>query len=189
MRLRPAVWLVALAVAALDRATKIWAEHALHDGHSVPIIGSSLRLSLVYNEGAALSILGDYTIVVTGVMLTVTAFLLWFHGRARGILGVAVFGAAIGGAMGNLYDRFFVGVGGGRGSVIDMICYGDFFIGNVADIAIVLAAAAVIVASWAGRSVVTPRRGPENPASEPATGNPAAGQGTPSRATGETPHR
>jgi signal peptidase II len=159
------VWLVALAVAGIDQATKAWAVHALGDGHSVPIIGSVLRLSLVYNEGAALSILGEHTIVVTGIMLAIMVFLVWFHGRARGILGIAVFGAAMGGAIGNLYDRFFVGAGMGKGPVIDMICYGDVFIGNVADIAIVLAAAAVIIASWVGRSVITPRSEPAGEAS------------------------
>ncbi len=186
MRLRPAVWLVALAVAGIDRATKEWAVHALHDGHSVPIVGSVLRLTLVYNDGAALSILGHQTIVVTMVMISVTILLLWFHGRARGLLGVVVFGAALGGAMGNLYDRFFIGVGMGRGPVIDMICYGRFFIGNVADIAIVLAAAATIVASWTGRSVLSPPRGSPAEAAGAAT---TAGSGSPSDVAAEAPRR
>lgn len=133
----------------------------------VPVLGSFIELRLVYNEGAALSILGHQTVIVTIVMVAIAALLIWSHGRAKGLLGVLVFGAALGGAFGNLYDRFFVGVGWGRGPVIDMIDYGGVFIGNVADIAIVLAAAATIVASWRGSHIMLPRGGRGVPGETP----------------------
>jgi signal peptidase II len=164
VKFRPAVWLVAALVAGIDQAVKFWASHALHDGHSIPILGSTLRLTLVYNEGAALSVLGHQTIVITAIMIAIALMLIWFHGRANGLLGVLVIGAALGGAFGNLWDRFTVGYGGGRGPVIDMIAYGNFFIGNVADIAIVLAAGATIVASWTNHSVLLPRAKAESAA-------------------------
>jgi signal peptidase II len=157
VRLRPAVWLVALVVAGLDQTTKVLAIRELSDGHRVSLLGHYLSLGLVYNDGAALSLLRNATWFVTLVMVIITVVVLWFHGRARGFLGVFVFGAALGGAIGNLYDRFFRGTGLGRGSVVDMINYNDFFTGNVADIAIVSAATVVIVASWTGRNIVHPR--------------------------------
>jgi signal peptidase II len=157
MRVRLAIWVVAAVVFAIDYATKIWAIHALSDGHTIEVIGSHLTLKLVYNEGAALSILGDFGIGITIVMVLVIAFLLWFHGRAANAYSIVVFGAALGGAIGNFYDRMIRGLGWGRGPVVDMIKYGDFFIGNVADIAIVCAAAATIAASWMGLPMLTPR--------------------------------
>jgi signal peptidase II len=159
MRVRVAVWLVALLVLGIDLATKWWAVHSLSDGHSIPIIGDLLSLKLVYNEGAALSILGDFGVAITVVMVLILVGLIWLHGRAVGFFGIAVFGLAMGGAMGNLYDRFTRGAGWGRGPVIDMINYSDFFIGNVADIAIVFAAAGTIAASWTGARMLTPRQG------------------------------
>lgn len=155
MKLRPAVWLVVLGVVVLDQAVKWWALDALADGHSIPILGKILSLNLAYNDGAALSLLKGHTWVVTAVGLVVTAGLAWYHGRARGVLGVTVFGAAIGGAIGNLIDRFFRGEGHGSGAVVDMIQYGSLFTGNIADIAIVGAAAVTILATWRGKKIMT----------------------------------
>jgi signal peptidase II len=162
MKARIAVWLVALLVCGIDHATKWWAINNLKDGHSVPIIGSHLSLKLVYNEGAALSILGDFGSAITVIMILILVGLVWLHGRAVGFYGIAVFGMAMGGAMGNIIDRFARGTGWGRGPVIDMINYGDFFIGNVADIAIVCAAAGTIAASWTGTRMLKPRGAPKN---------------------------
>ena len=57
---------------------------------------------------------------------------------------------AAGGALGNLSDRFFRAPGPGRGQVVDFIVYFGWFIGNVADIAIVGAAAFIAVLSLRG---------------------------------------
>ncbi|MCJ7826809.1 MAG: signal peptidase II [Demequinaceae bacterium] len=157
MKFRLAVWLVALGVLAVDYATKVWAIRELSDGHRIDVIGSHLTLKLVHNEGAALSILRDYGIGITAFMIVVIAVLVWYHGRASGPYSVVVFGAALGGAFGNLFDRLARGEGWGRGPVVDMINYGDFFIGNVADIAIVCAAAATIAASWTKTPMLRPR--------------------------------
>ena len=52
-------------------------------------------------------------------------------------------GAVLGGALGNLLDRLFRAPGPGRGHVVDFLDYGGLFVGNLADIAIVLAGAYV----------------------------------------------
>ncbi|MBN2176213.1 MAG: signal peptidase II [Demequinaceae bacterium] len=157
MKVRLAVWLVALGVLAVDYATKVWAIRELSDGRKIDVIGSHLTLKLVYNEGAALSILGDFGVGITVFMILVIAVLVWYHGRAAGWYSIIVFGAALGGAFGNLFDRLVRGEGWGRGPVVDMINYGDFFIGNVADIAIVCAAAATIAASWMNLPMLRPK--------------------------------
>ena len=71
--------------------------------------------------------------------------------RRLGHAGWAIcLGLLLGGAVGNLIDRFFREPGVGRGHVIDMIDYGGLFIGNVADIAIVGAALAIALLAWRG---------------------------------------
>ena len=47
------------------------------------------------------------------------------------------FGLVLGGAITHLGDRLFRDPGFARGHVVDFIAYGNWFVGNVADIAIV----------------------------------------------------
>ncbi len=163
LRFLPAVWLVAVLVAAFDQLSKFWAVNNLADGGRVDLLGDWLGLELVYNSGAAFSLLDGATWVVTVVMLTVTGALIWYHGRARGRLAIGLFGAALGGAAGNLIDRLVRDDGWGRGAVVDMINYGDQFVGNVADIAIVGAAAVAVLASWRGKVLMDPQLSSASP--------------------------
>jgi signal peptidase II len=171
MTLRPAVWLVALAVVVVDQTSKWWAESALVDDRHVRLIGGYLTLQLEYNSGAALSVLRGSTWVVTGVMLVVTVWLISHIRRVRGRLGVAIIGFALGGALGNLSDRLLRAPGPGQGKVVDMIGYYHWFVGNVADIAIVGAAAAAILAVWRGVYLLEPTAKQARAAAE------AAGEG------------
>lgn len=157
MKRRATVWVVALAVLVLDQATKAWALHSLSDGHRVALVGDWLGLRLVSNSGAAFSLLEGHTWIVTAVMLAVLGALIWFHGRAHRWWGAVIFGAAIGGALGNLGDRLFRAPSFGQGHVVDMIEYGDWFVGNVADIAVVGAAIAAVIISWTPLAVMEPR--------------------------------
>lgn len=156
MTLRPAVWLVALAVVVVDQLTKWWAQAELLDGRHISLVGDYLTLQLQYNSGAALSVLRGHTWIVTAVMVLITAWLIAHIRRARGRLGVVIIGLALGGALGNLSDRLFRGPGPGRGAVVDMIGYYHWFVGNVADLAIVGAAAAAILAVWRGVNLLEP---------------------------------
>lgn len=154
MRVRPAVWLVAAVVATLDQLAKAWALDALAFHRRIDIFDHYLGLELAYNSGAALSLFDKATWFVTGVMVVVLVYLVWNHGRAKGGLGLTIFGLGLGGAIGNLADRFFRSPGWGRGHVVDMISYYTWFVGNVADIAIVIAAALALIAVWRGRFIL-----------------------------------
>jgi 23S rRNA pseudouridine1911/1915/1917 synthase len=71
--------------------------------------------------------------------------------RRLGSVGWAVtLGLLLGGALGNLTDRLLRSPGFGRGHVVDFIDYAGLFIGNVADVAIVVAALAVAVQAVRG---------------------------------------
>jgi signal peptidase II len=62
-------------------------------------------------------------------------------------------GLLLGGSLGNLTDRMVRSPGPGRGHVVDFIDYFGLFIGNVADIAIVGAAALIGVLAMRGVGV------------------------------------
>ncbi len=62
-------------------------------------------------------------------------------------------GLLLGGAIGNLVDRLVREPGPGRGHVVDFIDYFGFFVGNVADIAIVAAAGVIMVLTYRGTTL------------------------------------
>ncbi len=156
MRVRLAVWLVAVLVVAIDQFTKQWALSALMPGVRRPVLGDVLSVQLVFNSGAAFSLGEGYTWVLTIVAAAVAAGILYYARRARTPLALALFGIALGGAAGNLIDRLVREPGFGQGRVVDMINYGNLFVGNVADIAIVGAAAVFMLVSLFGRPLLQP---------------------------------
>lgn len=159
-------------VLVVDQITKAWAEGALELGERTPLVGDLLGLSLLYNPGAALSIATGMTWVLT-LVATVVVGVVIRASRRIGSSGWAVaLGLLLGGALGNLVDRFFREPGVARGHVVDFIAYGDLFVGNVADIAIVGAAGLIAVLSLRGRRLDGTREGAVTP--EPAP----AGQGS-----------
>lgn len=142
--------LVALGVVVIDQATKIWALRALTPGESVPVIGELIQLTIIRNPGAAFSIGNQATWLLTLVAVVVLAVVLGSL-RRLGHLGWALcLGLLLGGAVGNLVDRLVREPGVGRGHVVDFIDYGGLFIGNVADIAIVVAAVTIALLAWKG---------------------------------------
>ena len=62
-------------------------------------------------------------------------------------------GLLLGGALGNLLDRLLRPPGFAVGHVVDFIAYLDWFVGNVADVAIVVAAVLVVLLTVRGVGV------------------------------------
>lgn len=132
--------LVFAAAIITDQASKMWARTALDASDPIPLIGQWLSLRLVHNSGAAFSfaagktwILTIFTVVIIGVL----AVLARRVHHASTLLAIALLA---GGAVGNLIDRLSAEPGFGVGHVTDFIAYGTWFVGNVADIWIVLGA-------------------------------------------------
>lgn len=145
--------LLALSVVVVDQATKAWALATLTEGERTPVLGDLLGLSLVRNPGAALSLATGATWVFTVAAVVVSVAIVRISGRL-GSRGWAVgLGLLLGGAVGNLVDRLAREPGVGRGHVVDFLAYGSWFVGNVADIAIVLAAVLVVVLTLRGIGV------------------------------------
>lgn len=145
-------WAIVAAVVALDFTSKKWAVEALSPRH-IPheVIGDFVRFTLAYNPGAAFGmhlgpgsrwIFAVLSIVIVAVLLRTTADLT--REARLAAIGVPV---VIGGAIGNLLDRIFQ-----REGVVDFIDigFGDvrFWTFNVADSAVTVGAACLVLALW-----------------------------------------
>jgi signal peptidase II len=137
--------LVALVIIVLDQLSKAWALRDLADGHIIHVIWT-LQFNLTYNRGMAFS-RGTGLGPVIGVMaLVVVVMLLLSLRRADNSLTRLATGLIIGGAIGNILDRLFRGSGWMRGAVIDFIDFQWWPVFNIADMAIMIGAATMIVA-------------------------------------------
>lgn len=155
MTWRPAFWLVAFVVVLIDQATKQWTLNNLVPGERHEVLGDFLSIQLVFNSGAAFSLGDNFTWVLTIVALAITVGIIVYARRAQTSLAVWLFGIGLGGAIGNLIDRLFRDPGFGQGHVVDMINYNGWFVGNVADIAIVGVAVAFLVMSLIGKQILS----------------------------------
>jgi signal peptidase II len=141
---------VAAAVYGVDQLTKVLAVARLQPGDPRPLVGELLQLHLIRNAGAAFSMATGATWVLTIVALVVVIVVVR-SARRLGSVGWAVtLGLLLGGALGNLTDRLLREPGFGRGHVVDFLDYAGLFIGNVADVAIVVAALAVALQAVRG---------------------------------------
>ena len=126
--------LLAVAVVALDRATKHWAMRTL--AQPVVAIEGVLRWRYCENTGAAFSALsgsGTVVLVLSAVLLAVLAAYLLFRPRIPWGAQLCLWAVVAGGAS-NLFDRL------AWGFVVDFIepLFVSFAVFNVADCSIVL---------------------------------------------------
>lgn len=145
--LRLGTGLGAVAVVALDQATKWWAESHLELRDYHPVIGEYLGWRLVYNPGAAFGLASDYTWVLTIFAAAAVVGLVIFALRNRSVAWAVGIAALLGGAISHLGDRLLREPGFGVGHIVDFIDYSGFFVGNVADIFLVLGAVYLVLVS------------------------------------------
>jgi signal peptidase II len=143
----------AVAVFALgaDQLTKALALRHLDPGEPVDLVGSLLRLHLVRNPGAAFSIGTGFTLVLTLVASAVVIVVLRLSTRLRSVGWTIALGLLLGGALGNLTDRFFRDPSPLRGHVIDFLELPyDWPVFNLADTAVVSAAVLMVLQTLRG---------------------------------------
>jgi signal peptidase II len=145
--------LVAVTAYVTDQVSKAVALNALGDGLPRPFIGDFIRLKLIGNPGAALSLGAGNTWVMTAIAVGVLVAIV-FVAKGLGSRAWAIaLGLLLGAALGNLTDRFVRPPGGGQGHVVDFLDYNRWFIGNVADIWIVSAALLIVLLALLGIGV------------------------------------
>lgn len=181
-----------LGVLAIDQLTKVWAVAELAPGERVELLGDLFGLQLVRNPGAALSIATGMTWVLTLVAVVVVVVVVRASRRIGSTGWAVALGLLLGGALGNLVDRMVREPGPARGHVIDFLAYGDLFVGNVADIAIVAAALLVVLLTARGVHLDGTRDGdaaagadaPDPDAPDPDAPDPDAPDAAPARRDG-----
>ena len=141
---------IAVATIAADQLSKLWAEAALSTTERIPLLGDLLGLQLIYNPGAAFSIGEQFTwifAVLAGLAAVAVGVIAY---RTRSLAWSVAWGLLLGGAVTHLGDRLFREPGFGIGHVVDFIAYGNWFIGNIADVAIFAGAVLILVLSFLG---------------------------------------
>ena len=136
-RRQPLLLSIAAVVLALDIVTKVLAVKLLTPGQPVPIIGDTVTWTLVRNSGAAFSMATGYTWMLTLIASGVVVGIFWMGRRLVSPWWAVGLGMILGGAMGNLVDRFFRSPGPLRGHVVDFLSIGWWPVFNVADPSVV----------------------------------------------------
>lgn len=146
---------VVAATVAVDQTTKLIAERTLDYERAIDLL-PILSLYRVYNTGIAFSLLSGFGgIGLIALTLAVTAAVLWIWRKTAdgGRLAAAGYALIIGGAIGNLADRFLYG------HVVDFLFLhlGErpLFVFNLADAALTIGPTLLILVYLmpAGRSV------------------------------------
>jgi signal peptidase II len=128
---------VAAIVAVVDQLTKAWLTSFLGPGESTSIVGDYLRLVHGQNNGAIFGLFKDSAALFAIVSIAVIGLIVAYHARAgRSAYLSVTLGLLLGGAIGNVIDRFRLGY------VVDFVDAGigtlRFYTFNVADAAISL---------------------------------------------------
>ena len=134
---------VALAVVLADQLSKAWAFSQLAGGGTQPLLPGLLQLQLVFNTGAAFSMLTGNTLLL-GLVSAAVALGLTFWIQTAGALPRLQWlglGLLLGGAIGNGLDRWRLG------QVVDFLALVpiNFPVFNLADVAINLAVACLLI--------------------------------------------
>ncbi|WP_308799468.1 signal peptidase II [Agromyces silvae] len=161
---RHAPWIavvIGVVVLVVDQLTKVWAEATLTLGERTPVLGDALGIQLAYNPGAAFSLGANATWVFTilaGIGVVVVAWFVW---RVRSRVWAVCLGLLLGGATTHFLDRMFRDPSFGQGHVVDFIAYFNWFIGNIADIALFFGVVMFLILTLRGTPL---RPAPEAPA-------------------------
>ncbi len=139
--------LLVVATFIIDQNIKAWAVDAVNGiEHSMIVEGSCINLQLYYNKGVAfsmLSFLGDnlkwVQVALVGSVLGYVIYEGYLEKYAVAL------GFIVGGAFGNIYDRFT------KEGVVDYVswhCGFDFAIFNYADVMIDLGVAIILLQTF-----------------------------------------
>jgi signal peptidase II len=124
---------------------RAWALGVLADGRIIHVIWT-MQFNLTFNRGMAFSRGTGIGPIIGVIGLVVVVLLLLSLRRADNALTRVATGLIIGGAVGNILDRLFRGSGWMRGAVVDFIDFQWWPVFNIADMAIMIGAATMMVA-------------------------------------------
>jgi signal peptidase II len=155
-RLRPGI-IAGLAVLALDQAVKLWLLFVFDIGHRDAVqVTPFFDLVLALNVGISFGWFqndGQFAqIALMAIKAVAVLVLAIWMARSRTLLATVALGLIIGGAVGNAIDRF------AYGAVVDFALFHvqiggkpfNWYVFNLADVAIVAGVAALLYDSFLG---------------------------------------
>ena len=147
-------------VLLLDQATKWWVQQVMPGRAPIEVLGDWLKITYTLNPGAAFSMGGSFTVVLTAIAITVAVVIVRVASRLGSIAWAVALGGILGGALGNLGDRLFRSPGPFRGHVVDWIALPNWPVFNIADSAIFCSAVLMVWLSFRGIGLDGSRPGP-----------------------------
>ena len=135
-------FIIACLIVLADQVVKFLISSHFATGGYLDIIPNVLRITYVSNTGGAFSILSDHTIILAIVSAIVCLLIIFLIIKGKmSAFGKLSLGFILGGAIGNLIDRFFIG------HVVDMFqpLFINFAVFNVADIFITIGAIMFVI--------------------------------------------
>ncbi len=135
---------MASAVVAADQFTKQLALDRLQEA-PYDLIEGVLTFRLTYNSGGAFGLLQGFPFVFLIATLVIVFGIIVGVRRLTDARWAPPLGLVLGGGLGNAADRLFRDTGGGVVDFIDLHVWPVF---NVADMAIVLGALAILLVGW-----------------------------------------
>lgn len=138
---------IAILLVVIDQVVKQIVVSNMVEGQVIPVLGDVLQWHFVRNPGAAFSLVANSTWLLTLLAGGITIAIIANIRRIRSWQWACVFGAVLGGAIGNLIDRLFREPSFGEGHVIDFISTPWMMpaIYNIADIGISLGMAGLVL--------------------------------------------
>jgi signal peptidase II len=154
--LRPGV-IAAIAVLALDQASKLWLLRVFDIGRRGAVkLAPFLDLVLAWNPGISFGWFQNDSPMAQIILMLIKAvaviILAIWMARSRTVIATIALGLIIGGAIGNAIDRF------AYGAVVDFALFHvqiggntfNWYVFNLADVAIVAGVAALLYDSFLG---------------------------------------
>lgn len=137
----------AVVIVIVDQLTKAWLVARLRPGEYESVVGDLLRIVYSQNSGALFGLFKDQALLFGIVSIAVVGLIVWYHGSSgRNTLLSLALGLLLGGALGNMIDRFRYGY------VVDWVDAGigdlRFYTFNVADSMISVAILLLILAAF-----------------------------------------
>ena len=138
---------IATAIVVADLLTKRYAAINF-DGNPVEIIPGFFGFTFVENPGGAFGMFQNGGVIIGIAALIITVVVLVALAAERPLAETIALGLVVGGAVGNLVDRFARGDGIIDGAVIDWVELWWIPTFNIADSSVTVAVALLLIHAW-----------------------------------------
>jgi signal peptidase II len=135
------IFIISISVVAVDQISKKLISINLLPGQSKPIIENIFCLTLVHNKGVAFGLFSERAAFFVFISIIVVLLIIVSFQKIKGyglLLKVGL-SLILGGAVGNLIDRFMFGY------VIDFLDFRIWPVFNIADSAITIGAGLLVI--------------------------------------------